>query len=231
VTGVKNISIIIPVFNDPIALQKTLSSIRSVNYDIFEVIIMDGGSTDSTLEVIKANDDIITYWSSEPDEGEYDAMNKGIAVATGKGLLFVMAGDYFKSPFSCNNIPVPSFLNVEKLLPNGNTKSIKIKSFKMGLPNCHQGIVFENNKNNKFDLSYKVASDYNYYLDFDYGDTLSVVCDDCVLVYDEGYSGINSVQRDNEIYAIIKNNFSTHNSLAFLFMMNLKRIVKCFLRR
>jgi len=229
--SVKNISIIIPVFNDPIALHKTLSSIRSVNNDIFEVIVIDGGSIDSTLDVINENNDIIDFWISEPDKGEYDAMNKGIAVANGKGLLFVMAGDYFKSVFSCNNIPVPSYLNVEKLLPNGMTKKIGIKSFKMGLPNCHQGIVFENNKKIKFDLRYKVASDYNYFLDFGYGDTLCVVCNDCIVVYDEGYSGLNSWLRDKEIYAIIKNNFSAHNSLAFLFLMHVKKIVKCFLRR
>lgn len=91
------ISIITVVFNDNKHIQRTISSIASQVYKNIEYIIIDGGSTDGTLETIKKNENFIDYWLSEPDAGIYDAMNKGAHKANGSYLSFLNSSDiYFK---------------------------------------------------------------------------------------------------------------------------------------
>lgn len=89
------ISIITVVFNGSKYLEKTIQSVINQTYQNIEYIIIDGGSTDGTLDIIKKYEDKITYWLSEPDEGIYYAMNKGISVATGDWVNFMNSGDCF----------------------------------------------------------------------------------------------------------------------------------------
>lgn len=93
----KKISIITVVFNDREGLKKTIESVISQTYKNIEYIIVDGGSEDGTVDVIKQNEEYISKWVSEPDEGIYDAMNKGIKMATGDWLNFLNAADIFIS--------------------------------------------------------------------------------------------------------------------------------------
>ncbi|MBC8488959.1 MAG: glycosyltransferase, partial [Bacteroidetes bacterium] len=85
-------SIITVVFNSEPALVKTINSIRKQSCTDIEYIIIDGCSTDGTLDVIKKYDKYISFWCSEPDEGIYDAMNKGLKKATGNYVWFLNAG-------------------------------------------------------------------------------------------------------------------------------------------
>jgi glycosyltransferase involved in cell wall biosynthesis len=78
-------------------LATTIARVRRQQFRQFEYLVIDGGSTDRTLEVIKANADVITGWVSEPDKGIYDAMNKGIVAARGELINFLNAGDYYCS--------------------------------------------------------------------------------------------------------------------------------------
>jgi glycosyltransferase involved in cell wall biosynthesis len=89
------ISIITVVFNGREHLEQTIQSVLKQSYDNVEYIIIDGGSTDGTTAVIKKYEHAIDYWVSEPDGGIYDAMNKGIDVASGEWLYFLGAGDAF----------------------------------------------------------------------------------------------------------------------------------------
>jgi putative colanic acid biosynthesis glycosyltransferase len=89
------ISIITVVLNAKDYLETTLKSIRSQSYTNIEVVIVDGQSKDGTLEVINNNQDIISNWISEKDDGLYYAMNKGLTLATGDYALFMNAGDEF----------------------------------------------------------------------------------------------------------------------------------------
>lgn len=91
----KTLSIITVNRNNVIGLQKTMNSVyEQTNHD-YEWIVIDGGSTDGSKELLQKNRDRINYWISEPDKGIYDGMNKGIVQAHGDYLLFLNSGDCF----------------------------------------------------------------------------------------------------------------------------------------
>ncbi len=88
-------SIITVNYNNKEGLRKTIESVIHQTYRDFEYIVIDGGSTDGSAEVLKEYDKEIDYWISEPDKGIYNAMNKGIAQAHGDYLNFMNSGDCF----------------------------------------------------------------------------------------------------------------------------------------
>lgn len=91
------VSVITVTFNAADMLEKTLRSVEAQQYVPMEIIIVDGKSTDGTLDIIHRHESRITKWVSEPDNGIYDAMNKGVRMATGEWVLFMNAGDTFAS--------------------------------------------------------------------------------------------------------------------------------------
>lgn len=100
------LSIITINLNNAEGLRKTIKSVIDQDFSDFEYIVIDGASTDGSVEVIKQYVDKITYWVSEPDSGIYNAMNKGIARATGEYCLFLNSGDWLES-----NQTVASFID------------------------------------------------------------------------------------------------------------------------
>ena len=91
------VSVITVCYNAIRGIEKTIQSVISQSHDDLEYIVIDGGSTDGTIDVIQKYRDKIAYFVSEPDGGIYDAMNKGIKVATGEWINFLNAGDTFAS--------------------------------------------------------------------------------------------------------------------------------------
>jgi glycosyltransferase involved in cell wall biosynthesis len=89
------ISVIVAVYNGGATLQQCIDSFAQQTYDNKELIIIDGGSVDETVELIKANQEQITYWISETDRGIYHAWNKGLSKTHGKWICFLGADDYF----------------------------------------------------------------------------------------------------------------------------------------
>lgn len=89
------VSIVTVVFNGAAELESTILSVLGQTCSNLEYIIIDGGSTDGTLDVIGKYDDIIGYWVSEKDKGIYDAMNKGLEAACGKWIYYLNCGDSF----------------------------------------------------------------------------------------------------------------------------------------
>ena len=87
------VSIVTVVFNGERTLQATIDSVVAQDYPAIEYIVLDGGSTDGTLDILTRNERHITYWRSEPDRGIYDAMNKGIALARGTLIKLLNADD------------------------------------------------------------------------------------------------------------------------------------------
>ena len=92
------LSIITINYNNRDGLQKTIDSIVNQTWRDFEWIVIDGGSTDGSKELIEQYKEHFSYWCSEPDKGIYNAMNKGIAKAKGDYLNFMNSGDGFYSP-------------------------------------------------------------------------------------------------------------------------------------
>lgn len=91
----QKISIITICYNDIKGLEKTIKSIIHQTQTQYEFIVIDGGSTDGSKELIERNSEKIDYWVSEPDAGVYNAMNKGIKAATGDFVIFMNSGDTF----------------------------------------------------------------------------------------------------------------------------------------
>jgi glycosyltransferase involved in cell wall biosynthesis len=90
------VSIITVVFNGEKYLKKTIDSVLNQTYQNIEYIIIDGESTDSTIDIIKSYANKIAYWVSEPDNGIYDAMNKGISIARGELICILNSDDWFE---------------------------------------------------------------------------------------------------------------------------------------
>ena len=93
-TSKPSISIIVAVYNGVKTLQRCIDSVSEQTYLNTELIIIDGSSTDGTIEIIKSNQDNITYWQSEPDNGIYHAWNKALCHANGDWILFLGSDDY-----------------------------------------------------------------------------------------------------------------------------------------
>ncbi|KUO69200.1 MAG: glycosyltransferase [Lutibacter sp. BRH_c52] len=91
----KKLSIITINFNNFEGLKRTVESVVNQTWQEFEYIVIDGGSTDGSAEYLQSQSEHINYWVSEPDNGIYNAMNKGIARAAGQYLLFLNSGDHF----------------------------------------------------------------------------------------------------------------------------------------
>lgn len=89
------LSVITINYNNRDGLRKTIESVVNQTCKDFEYVIIDGGSTDGSVDVIKEYADRINYWVSEPDNGCYHAMNKGVKVATGEYVIFMNSGDGF----------------------------------------------------------------------------------------------------------------------------------------
>lgn len=89
------ISIITVTYNSVKTLEKTILSITEQSFNNYEFIIIDGGSTDGTIDIIKKYEDKISYWVSEHDDGIYDAMNKGIKKAKGNWIHLLNSDDYY----------------------------------------------------------------------------------------------------------------------------------------
>lgn len=90
------ISVITVVYNGEQYLQQTINSVANQTYANIEYIIVDGGSTDATLDIIEQNSSCIAQWVSEPDKGLYDAMNKGIRLANGELIGMINSDDWYE---------------------------------------------------------------------------------------------------------------------------------------
>lgn len=157
-------------------IEKTLTSVVNQTYPNIEYIIIDGGSNDGTINIIEKYIDKIKYYISEPDEGIYNAMNKGIKIATGEWINFMNAGDYFYQSQTVS-LFIENIKNVDADIVYGDTNCIyngygeiirkpyQIFDIKKHMVFCHQScfVKTEIMKSHPFSLKYKIASDYNFF--------------------------------------------------------------------
>ena len=96
------ISIVTPSFNQGQFLEETILSVLEQEYPNLEYIIIDGGSSDNSLNIIKQYEKKLSYWVSEPDNGQTHAINKGFSHATGEIFMWLNSDDIFKWISKCN---------------------------------------------------------------------------------------------------------------------------------
>ena len=104
----RTVSVITVVYNDADHIRQTMESFFAQTWEEKEYIVIDGGSTDGTADIIREYADRLSYWSSEPDKGVYDAMNKGVAKASGEWINFLNSGDYYATSDSLKSMMAES---------------------------------------------------------------------------------------------------------------------------
>lgn len=184
------ITIITIVLNDDKNIEKTLLSVINQNITEFEYIIIDGGSTDGTVDIIKKYENDIAYWSSEKDHGIVDAFNKGIKKATGDIIGLVNSGDFLEpdtlkkvsETFKDNNTDIVYgnmqywIKNKKEYIYTANHRLLpKFMSLNHPAVFVKKGIY---NQYGLFDDRYKVAMDYDLMLRFYSKDAKFIYIDD-----------------------------------------------------
>lgn len=179
---VPTFSIITVTYNAAATIEATLLSVRQQTYRHFEHLIIDGASKDNTLYIIyKYKDDNIKVFS-EPDKGLYDAMNKGIRMASCDYLCFLNAGDTFHEVDTLEKIAntisttpdeLPSILYGETAIVNAERQFLHMrrhkapdvltwKSFQQGMLVCHQAFLVKRTLAEPYNLQYKYSSDFDW---------------------------------------------------------------------
>lgn len=172
------VSIITINYNNASGLEKTIESVINQTYKDFEFIVIDGGSTDESKEIILKAGNGISYWVSEKDAGIYNAMNKGIKTASGDYLLFINSGDYLYNEKVVENL-VNHLLETDEIvygnvLLRNETKNWEIIqehpdklnfSYFYNRTICHQVCLFKRSLFDNiffFNEDYKIASDWEF---------------------------------------------------------------------
>lgn len=173
------VTVVIATFNASSGLQVTIDSLRRQTYSDFELIIIDGGSTDDTVDILKRNEDFIGSWISEKDKGIYDAWNKAVALAKGDWIGFLGAGDCYvenaleeytsaimlsasKINFISSRI---TFVNADGGLLGEWGKPFRFTEFKNYVSIAHIGALHSRvlfDQYGLFSTEYKSAADYEF---------------------------------------------------------------------
>jgi glycosyltransferase involved in cell wall biosynthesis len=171
------LSVITVVYNNVDHVERTLLSVLNQTYPHIEYIVIDGASTDGTLQVIEKYKDRIAKLISEPDKGIYDAMNKGLAVATGDYVLFMNSGDEIYDPETVANIFASAdnadiyYGETEMLNDKGESlgqrrhkapNKFTWRSFKYGMSISHQAIYIKRSLVEQYDPQYQLSADIDW---------------------------------------------------------------------
>lgn len=175
------VSVITIVFNGEKYLEKTIQSVLNQTYENIEYIIIDGGSNDATLDIIKKHEDKIAYWISEPDRGISDAFNKGLARAHGEIIAFLNSGDYYPSPNVIERVieefnkdrTVHIVYGKVRLVSPDTEETLAIKGSRFDVNRMKRCMIMPHptifasrkvySSTGKFNPDYKIAMDYDYF--------------------------------------------------------------------
>ena len=174
------ISVITVVLNDRQHIESTIKSVLHQTYPHIEYIIIDGGSTDGTCEIIENYAGKISAFVSGSDDGIYDAMNKGLTIATGNYVLFLNSGDMLyendtvKRIFSLGEADIyfgdtafydqqGKFIGLRsKISTRALPEKLTYRNFLMGMPVSHQAFIVKKELAPEFDNSYNCSADADW---------------------------------------------------------------------
>jgi glycosyltransferase involved in cell wall biosynthesis len=171
------LSIITINFNNAAGLEKTICSVIEQNFDDFEYIVIDGGSSDESTGIIRKHADCIRYWVSEPDKGIYDAMNKGIRASVGEYILFLNSGDFIINQGILRQVfsaPVTSDILYGELIFDYGEGQEKLESLpdRIDLPFLFNRNIWHPasfirkklfDKYGEYDTDFRIAGDYDFF--------------------------------------------------------------------
>lgn len=171
------ISVVTVVYNGEAHLEETILSVLRQGYDNVEYLIVDGGSTDGTLDIISKYEDRLDYWVSEPDRGIYDAMNKGLELAAGD-LIGLLNADDFYQPGALEKVAEAYRAEGALGIYYGDNivlqedlgltyRSHATLRYWMGMPMCHQAMFVHRQVYatlGGYSTRYRFASDYDFLL-------------------------------------------------------------------
>lgn len=208
------LSVITINYNNALGLKKTLDSVFNQTSKDFEYIVIDGASSDDSVEVIKEYENIITYWVSEPDKGIYNAMNKGIARAKGDYCIFMNSGDVFYEKSTIERVLVnldgTAVITGSTKFANGIIEAPSEITFVNFLRNtlAHQSSFIKTAllKKYGYDENYKIVSDWKFWIQVLVLDNLSYKSIDIVVSeYDlTGISITNTALRESERQKVLQ---------------------------
>ena len=214
------LSVITINYNNRDGLRKTIESVVNQTFKEFEYIVIDGGSTDGSVEVIKEYADRIDYWVSEPDKGIYNAMNKGIDVAQGEYCLFLNSGDFFFSncvleeciPYLDGTDVISGRIQTDKGDIWESAKVITLSFFyrKKGLLHPASFIKTQLLKKYHYDENLKIVSDWKFFIQVLVFDGSSYKHIDVVVsIFDtDGISCSNKSLLDDEAELVLREHFA-----------------------
>jgi glycosyltransferase involved in cell wall biosynthesis len=171
------LSVITIVYNNARDIERTLLSVLNQTYDAIEYIVVDGASNDGTLEIIKRHEGHIAKLISEKDKGIYDAMNKGLSLATGDYVIFMNSGDEFYAPDTVAKVfataPDADIYYGETEMVNDERESLgqrrhkapakfNWRSFKYGMSVSHQAIYIRRSLVEPYDPRYQLSADIDW---------------------------------------------------------------------
>ena len=168
------LTVVTVVYNAHDVLEATIQSVLGQTYPHIEYIVIDGGSTDGTVDIIKRYASQLTHWVSEADQGIYDAMNKGIALASGEWICFINAGDRFDSSTVVEAIFKNQALTAQADVLYGDVvieyptfnrigKAKDVSHLWKGMICSHQSILTRTAllKEAPFDIQFKLGADFD----------------------------------------------------------------------
>ncbi|MGM0519931.1 MAG: glycosyltransferase family 2 protein [Campylobacterota bacterium] len=236
------VSVVTIVYNAKEDLEKTIQSVLNQNYDHIEYIVIDGGSTDGTMGVIQKYAHGIDFWVSEPDNGIYDAMNKGLKAATGSYVNFLNAGDTFVDSGVVAKLS-PYFENSYDLVYGGAIvkgrqgdfllKPKNFSLFSLLLWNtrvvCHQSLFVWQGVAVSYSTKYKLKGELNWYFDLEKKVTDYKKIDDPIVFYALGGAGdVNYRQNALESIRVVfaKNPILGWISLPVIFYKYIRKVLQ-----
>ncbi|MEL7633367.1 glycosyltransferase family 2 protein [Sporomusa sphaeroides] len=244
--GLSKVSVITVCYNSAKTLEDAIGSVVNQTYPNLEYIIIDGGSTDGTVDIIKKYKEKISYWISEPDEGIYDAMNKGLKRATGEWVYFLGSDDYLVSDHSFTDIFLTrseldefsvicgKVIKYDSKLDYGYVcppKPLTYEDCRRGVMPPHQGMLMKRyliEDYGGFSLEYKIAADLDLFIKFIASNQKIIFIDKVVACFSEG--GMSSSfenkmklvrERRNIIKQYRRNNIINYEGFQFLYYKGL----------
>ncbi len=231
------VSVITVSFNSVKTIERTILSVINQTYKNIEYTIIDGGSTDGTIDIIKKYQDKISYCVSEKDNGIYDAMNKGTNKASGKYLNFMNSDDYFFSDSIVEEV-IPLFNNEYEII-YGNTE-IRYKDFKiikkgpnikylwMG-PINHQSSFVKRETMEKYmyNVNNRIVADFEFFLNVYYNHGKILKINKTIASFsNDGISQKNDQQMIIDCYQTVRK--FKDNAMVKLYykFLNIKPVIK-----